>query len=749
MTEIMLGGCTSTPLANYLKALGILRAISDADPDARGAWRSVSFVVWSSWTQQDLERFLLHDYRPTPVMAPWNGGSGFYPRDNKTALHAIQASTAPRFALYRECLRLADQALRGMSRSESPKDEAKKALLLKLRGLLPDAALDWLDAVVLLTTDSVSYPPLLGTGGNDGRLDFTNNFMQRLGDVLSLADGAPPAESSQWLRASLYGEPAPGLLKKAVGQFSPAQVGGPNATTAFEAGSLTNPWDFVLMIEGALSFAAAAVRRSADDPAGVLSFPFTVRAVAAGAGHLGVSDAESSRGELWMPLWSKPASYPEIRTLLSEGRVAFGRRPARDALDFVRAVHQLGTWRGIQSFERYGLLMRSGKAFLAAPLARVQVEATARGGWLAELDQQRWLSRFRRFTQGENVAQRFLTLRRKLDDAIFVLSGRDPSAADVQALLILLGELAKALSLSKKAREAVPPIPRLSEQWVRMADDSMPAFRIARALAGLRGTPGTPLPLLAQLLPVHPSHQAWMTPEYRGKHAAMDAACRVRLQSEAGGNLLQILIALLNDRLRLAEQLGMRDASDGCSTGKPLQSTAGIGIGDLLQFLRDDQMDRRIMPPLLGLCLCRVPSDSEYTAGGGAVPAAFALLKLALTPDATLRGLQLLKPEKSLPVPPGLVTQLAANNIGTRAVRTAWRRLAASGLSPAMPHDALPELGDISTQRAAAALLIPLHTDAVRVMSRIALRNDGAGTNPLRHRLPAPSSSNQTTRDAT
>ena len=41
-------------------------------------------------------------------------------------------------------------------------------------------ALHWLDATVALSGERLSFPQLLGTGGNDGRLDFTNNFMRRL-----------------------------------------------------------------------------------------------------------------------------------------------------------------------------------------------------------------------------------------------------------------------------------------------------------------------------------------------------------------------------------------------------------------------------------------------------------------------------------------------------------------------------------------------------------------------------------------
>jgi CRISPR-associated protein Csx17 len=84
------------------------------------------------------------------------------------------------------------------------------------------------------------------------------------------------------------------------------------------------------------------------------------------------SDAGSSRGEIWMPLWPNPVKIDELRALLAEGRVTLGRRPARDGLDFARAVSRLGTDRGINAFQRYGFMVRNGLAYLATPIARVE-----------------------------------------------------------------------------------------------------------------------------------------------------------------------------------------------------------------------------------------------------------------------------------------------------------------------------------------------------------------------------------------
>ncbi len=714
MNEIVLTGCTPTPLANYLKALGVLRLLAAHHPQTRAAWRNETLVLHTPLDRIGLEHFFLHDYQPTPIMAPWNGGSGFYEKDNKVALEAILDSTTPRLGLYRDCLRMADSALAGADRTASPKGDEKAELLTRMRGLLPDEALDWFDAAVLLAGDSPQYPPLLGTGGNDGRLDFTNNFMQRLGEVLDLSADNPPCESSDWLKSALFGKASPGMVKKAIGQFSPGQAGGSNASTGFDADASINPWDFVLMIEGALPFAAAAVRRNADDPLGVLSYPFTVRAVGAGSGSLGGGDAAAARGELWMPLWGQPATYMEIRTLLAEGRVALGKKPARDALDFIRAVHSLGAYRGVRSFQRYGLLMRSGKAYLATPLERVEVSDEPSANILDELDQHDWLAQFRRFAQGDNVANRFLSLRKQLETAFFELSGQRPAASDVQSILKLLGEIQSALANSRKAIESVPPVPRLSERWTQRADDGTPAFRLARALAGLKGEADAPLPLRAQLFPVHPRSNRWMEDARTTKGASSDPACRVRLHTGLQGNLPEALHGLLARRLWLAEQFAMHEL--------PLQSPAGASLDDLAAFLRSDAMDRRIAALLPGLSLCTIPQDTERHAGDGVLPAAFALLKLCLTPQSTLHALGVLSESDRLSAPPGMLMQLVAGNADNRAVRMAWRRLHASGLNPVFHPHALPSLDGTDPRRAAAALLIPLHFGATGALARDVLK---------------------------
>lgn len=702
MNEITLDGCTPTPLASYLKALGVLRLLSGKCPDTRGLWRKDKFVLCMELDREAIKHFFLYEYVPTPVIAPWNGGSGFYEKDNKTALEAIRQSSDPRLKNYQSCIAIAELALKGMRRDASPKGDDKGALLSRIRSQLPDEALGWFDASVLLSGDSAKYPPLLGTGGNDGRLDFTNNFMQRLLDVLGQDHTGAPNASRRWLLMALFGESAPGLMKNAIGQFSPGQAGGPNASAGFEADAVINPWDFVLMIEGALTFAAAAVRRNADDPSGVLSYPFTVRAVGAGSGSLGEGDAASARGELWMPLWPQPATYAEVRALMAEGRVALGKQAARDALDFVRAVQHLGGYRGIETFQRFGLLMRSGKAYLATPLSRVEVSDEPRSRWLNDLDKNRWLERFRQFARGESTANRFLMLCKRLEDKLFAFSGREPGKAETQSLLVLLGEIQTALSNSQKAREATRPVPKLSEHWVIAADDGSAYFRISKALAGISEEL---LPLRVQLFPLQRKRDQWMTP---------DASEQVRIHVGQKGRLTDTLCALLAHRLWLTEKLDLHD--------KPLASTAGATLEDINAFLRDGNMDERIAALLPGLALCDIPRDVEHSSGGGVVSAAFALLKLCLTPDRILQSLNLLPEGARLPIAPGMLAQLAAGNNDNRAVNAAWRRLRASGFAPVFSQDALPNLHGIGARRGAAALLIPLRYGTTAALARSVLK---------------------------
>jgi len=127
-------------------------------------------------------------------------------------------------------------------------------------------------------------------------LEFTNNFMQRITELLDPATGEPTPNSEKWLRAALFGEPAAGLATKApIGQFFPGAAGGANGTSGFDASPTVNPWDFVLMIEGALLFAAATMKKLESETGGNLIYPFCVRQSGVGYASASTSDEKEAR----------------------------------------------------------------------------------------------------------------------------------------------------------------------------------------------------------------------------------------------------------------------------------------------------------------------------------------------------------------------------------------------------------------------------------------------------------------------
>ena len=702
--HIRLKGCTPEPLVSYLKALGVLSALNGTNADIRGSWVDGNLVLTSPLGQEEICSYFLQDYSPAPIVSPWNGGSGFYAKDNQTAIQAIRASGAVRLQPYRNCLHAVDRVFHsvGLAREKRPEKEAKTNFLVRLRSQLPDEALAWLDASVVLSGDSPKFPPMLGTGGNDGRFDITNNFMQCLTQLFDVDSGTPNLKASEWLRHALFQTPAPGLIQQAIGQYSPGQVGGPNSTNGFDSKGSINPWDFVLMIEGALTFAAAAVRRGEQTEGGLASFPFTVSAIAAGSGTLGAGDA-TSRGELWMPLWSKPSNYEEVRVLLAEGRVALGEQPARNALDFVRAVHSLGGYRGIASYQRFSLLERSGMSYLATPLEHVRVSVNQSSHWIADLERNYWLRRLRKFTSNSDNARRFAVLNHRLENRLFMLAQRRPSPVDIQSLIALLGDIQQALSRSAKAQEDVPPVPQLPKRWLRAADDGSEAYRIAYALCSLQGIDKQPMPLRSQLYPIHHMNRnVWLDNARDIKSVESDPAIRAKLQLDSLKDLESLMIALLQTRLSIASRLGFAD--------KPLMGYAGIDLDDLTYFLANDRTDSRIRELVFGFSLCQVTQSTEKRAGDGEVNAFFALCKLAITPNRMLRNLDLLRDDERLSQPNELISKLAVATSGQSksAIELAWRRLRNSGITPIMPLRQLPELSGISTRRLAAALLIPL-----------------------------------------
>jgi CRISPR-associated protein Csx17 len=705
MNDHVLHGCTPTPLASYLKALAVLRLVAEqaGDPEATGCWQDDTFVLRTRLSRDELLEFFLERYEPTPLVAPWNGGSGFHPKDNKAGIEPLAVTTSPRFLRYRRAIQIARDCLARRTRFESTDREPKRLLLEVLRNEVDLDALRWLDAAVVLSDNDTKYPPLLGTGGNDGRLDFTNNFMQRVAEVVDVQTGGARSGASELLRAALTGSPTSSLTNRAIGQFAPGSAGGPNSTSGFGGDSAVNPWEFILMLEGAVLLAGSAVRRLESGTRAVLSAPFTVRTRAATVGSAAACDDADARGEIWMPLWAKPVTIDELTVLFGEGRAALGTRSAQDGLDFARAVARLGVDRGIASFQRFGLLMRSGKAFLATPIARVPVRRNVQGDLVDDLDQGEWLGRAQRAGRDENYPQSFRTLAARLDASLFAMVRREDRNA-VEATLRLLARLEALASVSPRGREQVRPIPLLSDGWLCVVDDDSSEFRIALALARLalpengsakRGTIG----LRPQLAPVSPDCRQWDE--------------NSRLVSWGPGTLDRNLAQVLHRR-RL-------EAIRRSSEGEVLASRAGASLSDVACFLGRDTDDRRIAELAHGLS-CVQPARVEAPAHELpiALPPAYVFLKPFFTSNAVLHRLAWLPDDRTLHLPPEIPARLAVDDVAA-ALRLAWQRLRALGVRlPGREPPSHPRCGD--GPRLLAALMIPLtFGETRRLLNRLGL----------------------------
>jgi CRISPR-associated protein Csx17 len=485
--EARLSGCQSRPLVGYLKALGLLQVVSkQADRSARGRWTARTFELQCGLTTDELRRFLLESYAPSPVLSPWNGRGGFYRRGNTSAVKAlerIRLSRIPQLARLRSVIEQTQTILDELEMTEKPADQEQKfKLVRRLRREWPDDAVEWLDAAIVLTGKRPAFPPLLGSGGNDGSYDFSSNYMQSLGDIL-LANTRNDSQRSL-LDAALFDE------STALERMTLAHLGrdsSPTNSPSGEADSLGNPWDLVLAIEGAMLLTPGAARRYGQVGDSTLVAPFTVHPTATGYGS--AVTGEKGRAELWLPLWCRWASCSEVSSLVREARVQVGRgssrRQARTGLDFARAAGELGFARGIDAFERYVILERAGEANLAVPVGRVAVSEHPGAAALGSIDG--WLDRLLRFGNTDTCPAAIQSATRQLERACFKLASRG-TPEDACATLEAIGAMEHVLSRSRAAIDAgIHPLWGASATpWIEAADDGTPEFAIAVALGSLR-----------------------------------------------------------------------------------------------------------------------------------------------------------------------------------------------------------------------------------------------------------------------
>jgi CRISPR-associated protein Csx17 len=856
-----MAGLKPDALATYLTALGIFRLLAEQkDPHARGFWREEHFVLVTELDWDSVERFLLQDYKPTPILAPWNLESGFFslkppsaesagpssqteslagsedsigkepdadadfPGDNSEPddeeatgddeatqdplIEKIRRSEAARLASFRRAIQVAlnlmpekvrqaerdtqqaHQRMRGevsgvlaeaerrvfdakadvegkkarvkgttkgdpsrealaqartrLKQAEedlkkkkadlktkerelkAPIEDAKKRfkeaqsdtkaqLIADLRLRWGDAGQQWVDAAVALderNKKGFEFTAIFGSGGNDGRMEFTRNFRRHLNELFDFDTGCPRDHAADRLRAALFGAPANLLVNEAVGQFYPGRAGGSNMAAGFFGGASVNPWEFVLMLEGAVALVAGMTRRGEVGRARVSS-PFWVEA--APAGFSSASELEDSpRGEQWLPVWSSPVRYGELLELIREGRAQVRRGNVTRAGDLVRATARLGLARGIESLQRFAYLERNGQSNLAVSAGRFRVAWRSNQALLEEVAP--WIDRLTwhaRRTQDNNVPLSLGAVARRAQEALFAVCRHDATPTEWRELLITLGHAELALLRSGK-NSTRRPLPRLSPRWISAVDDGSEqgrtALRLALALASqhvpsengaaIKGSVRCHFLALADADVEHPQFR-------------LDERGRVESDQECvcvGRSLVADAIALVQRR-----SIWVRMANERSSQVMrlPLQAVQSCEVSseEIAWWLLHDEFDSEILKlarPLLALdwgqvarhpivlpVLCQALPDPLHLL--------FRLVHLPFNiPVKTSNGK--VETEVTVRLDPEPLRRLASGDLDG-ALRVVVRRLSACGLHPVFKRGVrAPRLA----QRLAASLAFPI-----------------------------------------
>ena len=764
--QLTLDGCAPTPLASYLKALGVLRLLSSGtnnvtgesvDPQVRGWWEGERFHLRTTLGREGVMRFFLHDYAPSPIIAPWNGRAGFLEgdensnREGAVLMRQIESGSADRLRRTRSTIHLLRanddvkhlDGLRAKSKALARKAKAltgvakqdcldakrevdatakriKATLLPSLRSVIAREHVEYLDSCFVVSTAAGSSraAPILGAGGVDGSRDFGVRFAAELVRAFDFETGQPRSRSETYLRSALFGTPARLDKIGAMGMFSPGDTG-PNATVGFKGRNPLNHWDLILAMEGTVVFAGALTRRWDSTGSHGAAFPFTFEPTQAGSGVFAAEDPNRPRGEVWTPLWGKPVSYAELRAVFSEGRLTMTGGVVKTGLDAARSMSQLGVSRGISGFERYSLIQPAANLpYQATPLGRIATPRTPMADIIGDLDQVDWLRKAKAATTAKSAPAAARKAMGRLVSSLFEVTDPGQREVGIANSLVALGDFVAWLARSPKGCAVVDPPPLLGRSWLHGADDGTPEYRIAAALAGLGLAPPTRLedsnsaespttrrapPMAAHFAPVTNRPPAG----FEGATFFRGRWLRQRRSWAGDGNpptvvwghggLVANMTAVLERRLAETSIRGLAD--------KPLAGASFAQLSDVAAFLSGDFDDARCSDLLAGMVWVQPgrlpPRETDGERGPATLPFAYAALKPIFFTDEALVRVNAIPSEASMPISPGLVGQLRAGGRALdgraidQAVRTALSRARSSGLPS--PYDSIQSRGGSST----------------------------------------------------
>ncbi len=357
LLAVPLPGLRPTSLGNYLATLGLLRVVSRRWSWVRLAWRDgIPCLVGGPVSLDELLDALIRcagNREWTSYELAWQ------PKQKE----ATKAKSGEPIALWRAI--------------------ADEAMLTKLDSHIVPAA-------------HLYFNPLLGSGGNAGKRKFSDGWgkavaelHKRLNTVTSdeIAGSkrkkqklAPDmrAELEAWLTGV---RPLTFLLEKvqAASWFSDANKLFNSGQSPAREGQIS-PWAMALACEGIDLFAGGVSRRLGARTRSSGAFPFVVGPAA----PTKAGEAGRDRGEVWAPLWARPATHAETQAIFTRGRAEIGSKGAVTPAAFVTAILHRGVDAGLAAFVRFALgATTSANTFESRWLGEISVPP--RQGLQAEL----------------------------------------------------------------------------------------------------------------------------------------------------------------------------------------------------------------------------------------------------------------------------------------------------------------------------------------------------------------------------
>jgi CRISPR-associated protein Csx17 len=450
-------GVNTDSLGHYLSGLGLIAALTKALPNIRAAWKDGHLVVVGKDLSLDrIKQYLLTDWRPTSYHRWWA---------------AVQKQDT---------------------------NAKTSANLQRERNRRSAAEVQLLDAHIVGTSKNY-FNPVLGTGGNIGKRDLA-----KLSSDASILISTKPAQAIKWLDTTLNGDTAADLpdLSGAGTWFVFANKSFNSGQSWYREGRIS-PWSVLLALEGTRILVGGVNRRLGAYSRPYAVFPF----IAEPSRPNVVGEIGSSKGEFWAPLWERPATMTELRSLFQRGLAQLGGRAARAPHEFAVSARRAGVDSGVSEFVRYEFRQTtSSQVYEAIPRQRIAVQRdeskpqnSGQGpndaDLIMQLIESGWMGRLPFEPRDSKQRGKFAGLQGPIEASIISVSEKPDDPQKWRHLLQLLAATQFRIDRNRSWREKCAALQLLHPAWfMRAWPDHVPEeVRIAQSVASIGVSTHAPL----------------------------------------------------------------------------------------------------------------------------------------------------------------------------------------------------------------------------------------------------------------